>query len=876
MIGQTISHYKITRELGSGGMGVVYEAVDTKLDRTVALKFLPPESTRDPDAKARFVHEAKAASALDHPNVCTIYEVDETDDGQLFLAMARYEGETLKERIDRGPMPLDDAMDITRQVAEGLTEAHARKIVHRDIKPANIFITEGGMAKILDFGLAKLAGLTQLTQEGSTLGTAHYMSPEQAGGQEVDHRSDLWCLGVVLYEMITGMVPFQGDHAQAVAYAVLNSDPEPVTGLRTGVPMELERIIGKCLAKSPAERYQHADDLLADLRHLQRETSQGLTESPALGVSRSNWSRRWRLVLGTIAAAVVVAGGFAGYLRLKDSPQSPRSVSATYTQLTFTGDAKVPVISPDGQFVAYFRGSGDQRELLVRDVVGGEPIVLADSLNFVRNICWSPDGTKLLFPGRRAGELHTYIIPRLGGSLRRLEYFNQAEWSLDSRRIAVNRANNRENIYFIDVVTGKPEKEWLTLGFPFRWLERMEWSPAGGRLLLRTVTDDGGHELWTIGIDGRDPKLVAKGLRLLSPRWGPAGDTIYYAIPRGTTQSIWKVTVDQTSGDAKDEPRVVLSGLSGLVDDHAFAISQDGKRLSYARHDIDRDLWLTSLEENGGKEGYASRQLTRGTAVDKWPAVSPDGRKIAFVRVTGEASNVFVLPIEGSSARQVTFMNTECFYPVWSPTGQEIAFISNEGGENQLWKVDASEGAADVFENVRLAANDVLAWAPSERILTGAPGASNFMLIDPNSGDASVLIGKEDQDLGYVVNPVPSPDGTRVALMWNRSKSSKEKSGLWTISLVDSSQTFVLQGDHKHPFGWSQDSEWIYYYDNAPPVNRVRADGSADEIVLFLPSGVPSHPYLTMSPDARHFVTGLEVETPSDIWLVENFDPDVR
>ena len=322
MIGKTISHYKITRELGSGGMGVVYEAVDTKLDRTVALKFLPPESTRDPDAKARFIHEAKAASALDHPNVCTIYEVDETDDGQLFLAMARYEGGTLKERIDRGPMPLDDAMDITRQVAKGLTEAHARKIVHRDIKPANIFITDGGLAKILDFGLAKLAGLTQLTQEGSTLGTAHYMSPEQAGGQEVDHRSDLWCLGVVLYEMITGRVPFQGDHAQAVAYAILNTDPEPVTGLRTGVPMELERVIRKCLAKDPRERYQHAGDLLADLRHLRRETAQGLTKPLAIGESRSNRSRLWPRVLGIIAAAVVVAGGFAGYHRFKDSPES--------------------------------------------------------------------------------------------------------------------------------------------------------------------------------------------------------------------------------------------------------------------------------------------------------------------------------------------------------------------------------------------------------------------------------------------------------------------------------------------------------------------------------------------------------------------------
>ena len=210
MIGKAVSHYRITRELGAGGMGVVYEAVDTKLDRTVALKFLPPESTRDPDAKARFVHEAKAASAIDHPNVCNIYEIDETEDGQLFLAMACYEGETLKDRIARGPLPIDEALDITRQVAEGLTEAHAREIVHRDIKPANIFITDDGLVKILDFGLAKLAGQTLLTKTGTTLGTAIYMSPEQARGDVTDHRTDLWCLGVVMYEMVTGQVPFQG------------------------------------------------------------------------------------------------------------------------------------------------------------------------------------------------------------------------------------------------------------------------------------------------------------------------------------------------------------------------------------------------------------------------------------------------------------------------------------------------------------------------------------------------------------------------------------------------------------------------------------------------------------------------------------------
>ena len=261
MIGKTISHYRITRELGAGGMGVVYEAVDTKLDRTVALKFLPPESTRDPEAKARFIHEAKAASALDHPNVCTIHEIGETDDGQLFLAMARYKGETLKERIAKGPLPVEEAMDITRQVAEGLAKAHEREIVHRDIKPANIFLTSDGLVKILDFGLAKLSSMTKFTKTGSTMGTAAYMSPEQARGEQVDRRSDLWSLGVIFYEMLSGSTPFQAEFDQAIIYAILNHEPDELEGQDENILGLMDRL----LAKDLQERYPTAEDFLVDL-----------------------------------------------------------------------------------------------------------------------------------------------------------------------------------------------------------------------------------------------------------------------------------------------------------------------------------------------------------------------------------------------------------------------------------------------------------------------------------------------------------------------------------------------------------------------------------------------------------------------------------
>jgi len=228
MIVATISHYKVLEKLGGGGMGVVFKARDTRLDRTVALKFLPPDLTFDPHAKERFIHEAKAASSIDHPNICTVYDVDQTVDGQMFIAMAYYEGESLKFRIAKGRLRIDQATDIAIQIAQGLAEAHQHGIIHRDIKPANVLITRNGVAKIVDFGLAKLSGATKVTKTGSTLGTVAYMAPEQLQGSDVDARADIFSLGVVLYEMLTGKTPFRGDHEAALMYSIMNEEPEPL------------------------------------------------------------------------------------------------------------------------------------------------------------------------------------------------------------------------------------------------------------------------------------------------------------------------------------------------------------------------------------------------------------------------------------------------------------------------------------------------------------------------------------------------------------------------------------------------------------------------------------------------------------------------
>jgi serine/threonine protein kinase len=320
MIGKTISHYKIIEELGRGGMGVVYRAEDTKLHREVALKFLPREFTRDTAAKERFSHEAQAAAVLNHPNICTVYEIDDHE-GQSFISMEYIDGRSLKSLIDEGPMGLSAALDVAMQIAAGLGEAHEKDVVHRDIKPANVIVTGKGQAKIMDFGLAKLRSQTVLTREGTTLGTVAYMSPEQAMGKTVDHRTDIWSFGVVLYEMISGQRPFKGDYDQAVLYSVMHKEPEPLTALRTGVPPELERIVNKCMEKDPGERYQTTADVVADLRHLGRIMREDMTKSrsvmepplppqqmpaPAVRPSRNLRWLPWILAIALVAILAVV------------------------------------------------------------------------------------------------------------------------------------------------------------------------------------------------------------------------------------------------------------------------------------------------------------------------------------------------------------------------------------------------------------------------------------------------------------------------------------------------------------------------------------------------------------------------------------------
>ena len=380
MTGRTISHYKILERLGKGGMGEVWKAEDTQLRRTVALKFLSSDAIDNEEIKARLIREAQASAALDHPNICHVYGIHE-ENGETFIAMAYIDGPSLAEKIKERPLPLDEALNIAIQIAEGLQEAHEKGIVHRDIKPHNVMLTAKGQVKIMDFGLASLAGRSKLTKSGTTLGTPAYMAPEQLEGRDVDRRADIWALGCVLFEMLTQRTPFAAEYEQAIAYGILNEEPEPVTALRSGLPTEIDRVLSRALAKDPAERYQHADDLVVDLRKLARPAKSSASAAvppAAVGVERPPegpsgpvntgrpiWRKALPWALGMGFAALLLVGVV--------NREPPQTIPYLRFAIQPAGSVSEAAISPDGRSVAYVAESDGVMDLFVQDFEADEP-----------------------------------------------------------------------------------------------------------------------------------------------------------------------------------------------------------------------------------------------------------------------------------------------------------------------------------------------------------------------------------------------------------------------------------------------------------------------------------------------------------------------
>ena len=741
MIGQTISHYKITEKLGEGGMGVVYKAQDTKLMRPVALKFLSPHLLSDTEAKARFIREAQAAAALNHPNICTVHEIDEAG-GRTFIVMAFLEGASLDTKIGAGPLKLDEALDFAIQTVQGLQAAHGKKIVHRDIKPANLMVTPQGakqLVTIMDFGLAQLADRSKLTQGPTALGTVSYMSPEQAQGMELDHRTDLWALGVVIYEMVTGQRAFQGHYDQAITYSIQHEEPEPMTALRTGVPMELEWIADKCLVKDRAKRYQHTDELLLDLETLREKLKSGKSAILRTGVAT-----------GTLAGPEERAGQagqaeslsppqpLARYRVIENLEEADDSVlyRAEDTQLKRLVDVRV-VPQSSAQRIARLQ-QRKQAMLLATTALG---VLLALVFAFfplfspspvaetpVRRFSFSPeglaapavsispDGKYVLYSAETVGQRALWLRPLDSESTRKLEG-TEGAWggnsSPDSKSIVfgTDRELKRISLDGGNPITlcELPSQSWPFLG--------ASWSPDGNRIVFSS-----GLRLYEVAARGGEPELLfepeeSEGRRFF---WSP------HFLPSGGVSEGLVYTAAQGSGDRRVElldlgtgerrglgpgsvPRYSRSGhlIYGPSDSadsglwalpfslesltpagEAFPIEEAGRNASVAQDGT--LVYLDSPVRNLRKLVWRDRSgevlKTVGQTQERMrqPAVSPDGRLLAVSALDGGNRDIWIHDLVRGTKTRLTFDEGAEARPTWSPSGREITYDWVHDGESKI------------------------------------------------------------------------------------------------------------------------------------------------------------------------------------------------
>jgi Tol biopolymer transport system component/predicted Ser/Thr protein kinase len=721
MIGRTLDRYRIDSKLGEGGMGVVYKGHDDRLGRPVAIKVLPPDKLTDSAAKERFVREAKAASALNHPGIITIHDI-RADAESDFIVMEWIDGKTLADLIPAKGMPVTQALGYAIQIADALAAAHGAGILHRDLKPSNVMVTGEGRIKILDFGLAKLLESTDSASDATTvaapltearvlLGTAAYMSPEQAEGRKLDARSDIFSFGAVLYEMTTGQRPFAGSSSIAILGRILNEDPKPPTELNGSIPPELEKTILRCLRKDPGRRYQTTADLRVALEDLKLDTATARDAAPSFRVTFP-----WRPMVATLLLVVVAAAGYFAWQRWR--PAEPVAPLRADGLTTLPGAELYPSLSPDGNYVA-FTWTGPKQDnntdIYVQQIGAGSPLQRTSDARNDYNPVWSPDGRWIAFLrgdpstplGRSDRELR--VIPPLGGPDRKIANVRVQEatdrpvfltWCPDSTCVIVTdtAGEGKPDALFVIALETGDKKQLTTPGPPVMADTNPAVSPDGRSVLFVRRSTWGYGELYVLRVrpdmtaDGEPRHIPVSRVKPENIAWLPSGNEILLAPPVfAGGAALWRLPV----GGGEPE-RLPFVGEDGIMPTLSRPQPGSPARLVYVRSFIDENIWRIDTPAAGSPATARPTVAITSTKSDIHPQLSPDGRRVAFTSTRTGAWQIWVSDLDGGNALQLTTLSTQTGTgaPFWSPDGQQIVFASDAEGQFDIFVVPAGGGKA--------------------------------------------------------------------------------------------------------------------------------------------------------------------------------------